>query len=159
MVALDVGNEPTGQEDNAQDDPDEQPHEGVGVEGAILEEPLGQRPGHRRRLPERVHRREQRLDDDESWRNVHAPSDHHRGGGRPQLGYAARPPKHTARASVHHQPHEEGRRGGRSDQRLEVRGDGGGPVLPDHLHDVHDHRDGGRAAFGAAHNRAVGAAG
>lgn len=62
---------------------------------------------------------------------------------------------HLAGAAVHHEPHEEERRGDGTDQRLEVCRHGRGPVLPHNLHGVHHHRHGGRAAVGTAHNRPV----
>lgn len=60
-----------------------------------------------------------------------------------------------ARGAVHHRLHAEatGRPGG--DERLEVRGHGGGQVLPDRVHVLHAGGHGRRPVFRAAHNRRV----
>lgn len=60
-----------------------------------------------------------------------------------------------ARGAVHHRLHAQatGRPGG--DERLEVRGHGGGQVLPDRVHVLHAGRHGRRAVLRAAHNRRV----
>lgn len=49
---MDTTNEQTRQEDHAQDDNDEQPHERTGAEGALFKESPRKRVRHRRRLPE-----------------------------------------------------------------------------------------------------------
>lgn len=125
MAALDTRYEPTGQEDHAQDDTDEQPDEGAGAQGALVEELAGERAGHRRRLPQRDDGRndgwQQRVHgDDESRAELHE-SDNDRGCERAaEQWHATRTAEHSQGAAVHHDPHEEGRRGGRSHQRLEV---------------------------------------
>lgn len=62
---------------------------------------------------------------------------------------------HTTGSAVHHRLHAEaaGRPG--SDQRLEVRGDGGGQVLPDRVHVFHFGRHRCRTVFSTTHNRRV----
>lgn len=64
-------------------------------------------------------------------------------------------PAHPARSPVHHGLHAEatGRPGG--DQRLEVRGHGGGQVLSDSVHVFHVGRHRRRPVLGTAHNRRV----
>lgn len=50
MAPLAVTNEPSRKADHAEDDPDDQPDEGAGDEGEVLQEPLGKRSRHGRRL-------------------------------------------------------------------------------------------------------------
>lgn len=47
MAAVDAGHESTRQEDHEENDYDEQPDEGAGAEGAVLEESPSERTGHR----------------------------------------------------------------------------------------------------------------
>lgn len=60
-----------------------------------------------------------------------------------------------AGSAVHHRLHAEAAGGPGSYERLEVRGDGRGPVLSDSVHVLHVGRHRGRAVLGAAHNRRV----
>ncbi len=50
VAALGAPDEPTGQAHHPKDNPDDQPDEGAGDEGEVLQEPPRQRPGHGRRL-------------------------------------------------------------------------------------------------------------
>lgn len=60
-----------------------------------------------------------------------------------------------ARSPVHHRLHAQTTRGPGGDERLEVRGHGGGPFLSDHFHVFHVSRHYCRTVFGAPHNRRV----
>lgn len=158
VATVDLGDESTRKKDHSQNDLDEQPHERTGTQGTVFKKFAGERTRHRRRLSERNRRRQQLVHDHESGERIHAAPNYYRGGGDAQLGHAARFTKYPARIAVYHEPHEKSRRRGGSDQRLEVRGYGGGPILSHHLHHVYHHRNGGRAAVGAPHNRPIGTA-
>ena len=54
MAPVDTADESAGQESHAQDDFDEQSHQGDGAEGALVEESVGERARHGRRLPQRA---------------------------------------------------------------------------------------------------------
>ncbi len=50
VAALGAAHEPAWQANHAQDNPDDQSHEGAGDEGEVFEEPPGKRARHGRRL-------------------------------------------------------------------------------------------------------------
>lgn len=104
MVTVDTRHGTAGQEDYEKNDHDEQPNEGTGTEGEIIEKSTSERVRHRRRLQALRDRQQQ----------LHARRDH---AGRVGAlhGGSAGPAVHTARAAVHHEPHEEGGRGSRTD--------------------------------------------
>lgn len=58
---------------------------------------------------------------------------------------------HTTGAAVYHESHEEERRGDGSHERLEIRSNGCGSILPHHLHRLHYNRHGCRSPVGATH--------
>lgn len=62
---------------------------------------------------------------------------------------------HTSGSSVHHGLHAEARGRPGGDQRLEVRGHGGGQVLFDSVHVFHVGRHNRRSVLSTAHNRRV----
>ncbi|GIY58940.1 hypothetical protein CEXT_787301 [Caerostris extrusa] len=91
--------------------------EGVRAEGALLQEPAGQRAGHRRGQAER------------------GAQPGGRPGHRPRvLRHPEGADRHPEGAALHHGPHEEGGPQQRHHRRVEVCGHGGGQGVPHRLH-------------------------